>query len=294
MRAGDEPLIQIFVHGFLNGTTGAYNKIHSHILAARPAGRVYLFHWPSGHFFDPNFFMKQQLAAQLGQTLLRHVRGVSGAREWPMNLIGHSLGARLIHYALEHYDWTPYHLENVVLMGSAATGDDDDWTRCADKVSGRLVHAWSAHDKIIKAPWAGKAGSDRLPVRHSKIRNLNTGLGHMDYWPSLEWVLQRSLGADFHQHSAQVPATCPFCLEENDLDPDRYECVFRRGGCGMYYEVAHNGFCYPVTNKLRCPNRACGCIGLVEGTTHVLCCPDCGDTLWEPGMRVPPSRQCTA
>ncbi len=211
-----------------------------------------------------------------------------------MTWVGHSLGARLIHYALEHYDWTPYHLQNVVMMGSAASATDDDWPRCADKVSGKLVNAWSKVDGYLSAkPLDKPAGLNPLPFRHPKIRNVHTGLWHTNYWPSLEWVLQRSLGADFQQHAAEIEAACPFCESKNALDPDLGVCVYRRGGCGMHYTVADDGHCYPVTNELRCPTRGCGCIGLVEDGTHALSCPDCGSTLWEPGMRVPPSRQRT-
>lgn len=298
VREGDEPLIQVFVHGFLNGANGNYNELYDQLLAARPAGRVYLFHWPSGSlgpFSAPTFPWKQRDAEEYGKRLRVHLGKVPGARALPLNLIGHSLGARLIHWALAHYDWSSYNLQNVVLMGSAASREDDDWRQCADAVRGTLVNAWSDADWILKAKlFDSPAGLKRLRVRHPSIRNVKTSLGHLDYWDNLEWVLQRSLRDRFHQYKKDAIASeCPFCGLRDELEPGRYRCDFRRGGCGMYYEVSDDGCTYPVENRIRCRERGCGCVAVVDVATHTLVCPDCGAVLWQSGARIPPGRQLT-
>lgn len=295
VREGEEPLIQIFVHGFLNGGNRHYNELYDQILAARPAGRVYLFHWPSGSLGPvgiPSFPIKQQVAQEYGEKLRKYVAKVSGARELPMTLVGHSLGARLIHWALAHHDWSSYKLRNVVLMGSAASRDDDDWADCAEEVSGKLVNAWSDADWVLKAKVFDRpAGLAPLPVRHPKIRNVNTGLGHLKYWDNLEWVLQRTLRDEFHQYDARVQAECPFCGAQDELEPGFYRCDYRADGCGMFYEVGEDGYSYPAENRIRCPERGCGCVAIVDRTTHALTCPDCGAVVWAQGMRIPPGRQ---
>lgn len=292
-----DPLIQIFVHGFLNGRNDHFNDLYDQILAARPAGRVYLFHWPSGSMgllSVPSFIAKQQLAESYGASFRKHVAKVSGARSLPMNLIGHSLGARLIHWALAHYEWKSYKLQNVVMMGSAAGHDDGDWADCAAEVSGLLVNAWSNSDAILPLKrFDPPAGLGPLPVRHPRIRNFNTRLGHLDYWDNLEWVMHRALGSEFAQFEASKDAVCPFCGEENELEPGRYYCDYRRGGCGMYYEVGDDGVSRPVENHIRCATRGCGWIGVVDHWGYQFTCDECDQMIWEPGMRIPPGRQHT-
>ncbi len=300
IRRGPEPLIQVFVHGLCNGTLDHRDALIEDIRAARPAGRVYLFHWNSGNELTslPLFTLKQSLAQELGIAFRRHVAKVPGARELPMTFIGHSLGARLLHWALAHHEWRSYRLANVVLMGSAASRYDDDWHDCANEVSGKLVNAWSSDDSVLRLKmldWA--AGLGPLP-RHPNIKSFDTKLGHGDYWPNLEWVLQRALGAGFEQHSREElehEVECPYCGQEYRLLPDLYLCDPGNGGCGLHFEVDARGRTYYLTNHIRCGERGCGTHQslFVDDPEYVYHCGECDGVLWERGKRIPAARQLT-
>lgn len=299
VRKGPEPLIQVFVHGFMNGSELSRDKLLRHIRAARPAGRTYLYHWPSGsNFLDglAGFVSRQSLAEQLGSSQLRrHICQIPGVRELPTNLIGHSLGARLIHWALAENDWTGYQLQHVVMMGSAASRNDSDWGDCADKLSGKLVNAYSPSDVWLKGkPFDTAAGLAPLP-RHPKLRNVNTSLWHTNYWPSLEWVLQRCLGDEFQQHDIselEHNVGCPYCDVEYALQPGAYVCT---RGCGLVFEVDTRGRAYFLENTVVCGRRSCGAEQslYITAPDHAYSCADCEAVIWERGMKIPPARQMT-
>lgn len=96
-----------------------------------------------------NFKFFESKAEQLGRRLLVHLSKIPYAREYAINLIGYSLGARAIHYALAIHDWSRYRLQDVILLGGAADANDDDWPACAEKLRGKIYNAWSPIDHTL-------------------------------------------------------------------------------------------------------------------------------------------------
>lgn len=298
VRKGSEPLIQVFVHGFLNGSKLNRDGLVRDIRAARPAGRTYLYHWPSGaNLLElPSYIFKQAVAEHLGATKLRkHICQIPGARDVPINLIGHSLGARLIHWALAENDWSGYRLQHVVMMGSAASRDDSDWGDCARKLSGTLINAHSANDQILRRLRPHDAAGIKALSRRPQIRNVDTSLGHTQYWENLEWVLQRCLGDEYQQHDIselEHDVACPYCDTEYALQPGAYICA---RGCGLTFEVDARGRAYFLENTVVCGQRRCGAEQslYITAPDHAYGCADCEAVIWERGRKIPPARQRT-
>jgi hypothetical protein len=87
---------------------------------------------------------------------------------WKFTLAGHSLGARVIHYALEALATKEKRLiENVYLLGGAVGGDaraDKDWEKAASVVKGRIFNCYSSEDSVLKYLYQGASGGLSTPV----------------------------------------------------------------------------------------------------------------------------------
>jgi hypothetical protein len=149
-------------------------------------------------------------AADLGRTLKTHIAKIPHAREYPINLIGHSLGARVIHWALYANDWSDYRLKDCVLLGGAADGDDNDWPDCVREISGKIYNAYSRSDHALALKlFERTCGRFGINWTHSRIVNRMYSLGHCEYWENLEYVLTH-LWKGFRQTKTSLLA-CPEC-----------------------------------------------------------------------------------
>ena len=68
-----------------------------------------------------------------------------------MNLIGYSLGSRVIYSCLQTLVKRKAYglVESVILMGSPIPSDTDHWRSMRSVVSGRLVNVWSENDGVL-------------------------------------------------------------------------------------------------------------------------------------------------
>jgi hypothetical protein len=160
-------------------------------------------------------------AEALGRRFKRHMAQIPFARKYPINLIGHSLGARVLHYALASHDWSDYKLRDCILLGGAADAEDEDWPDCADELRGNLYNVWSEDDQVLKLLLKNL---NRLPGRPDeepvglgpiswsypgKIVNRKYKLGHGEYWQNLEYILSR-VWPRFRQSRTPL-LSCPEC-----------------------------------------------------------------------------------
>ncbi|WFD42116.1 hypothetical protein MPSI1_000754 [Malassezia psittaci] len=110
----------------------------------------------------------------------------------PITLVGFSLGARMIYYALrELANRKAYGIvQNVYLLGAPVTGRESDWKKVRSVVSGRFVNAFSRSDWLLA--YLHRATSGGLhsiaglhPIEYDcKIENMDvTHLvpGHLSY-----------------------------------------------------------------------------------------------------------------
>jgi len=119
---GPEKEINIFIHGFraINSLDGFY-KLTRRILLAKPRGRVYLLFWKSGEWSVPQVIGAivtlfsyevaeykhfQHQAELIGKNIKQHIGKIPDAKNIKLNFIGHSLGVRVICYALAFNQWS--------------------------------------------------------------------------------------------------------------------------------------------------------------------------------------------
>lgn len=321
LSIGPEKHITVVVHGYgVVKSEQQFERIAQPILAARPAGRVYLMYWQSGNIRMPpwvlaaataariariststailgpaavagevlmqiwDFKKHEAMAEELGQRFKRHLSRIPFARDYPVNLIGYSLGARVIHYALAFNDWNNYKLKDCVLLAGAADAEDEDWPECAEKLSGKIYNAYSEKDGILKVKPDFRLAIGRHGIlwRHPQIVNRKYQLGHFDYMPEFEYLLQR-LWSGFEQSPQALPeqqaeVACPYCHVGLNVQIGReVTCP----DCGLYFEFDGKDV-WLIENLIVCPGRRCGYVGkILPEPGYLYECPECGATMLE-------------
>jgi transcription elongation factor Elf1 len=321
LHIGLEKQINIFIHGYGSVSTNEeFNVLVGSILSAQPAGRVYLMFWKSGCWkFPPwvlaagggaralnlalaaaaaefairiaHFKFFESKAEQLGRRFLRHLSKIPHAREYPINLIGFSLGARVVHYALATNDLANYRVRDVILLGGAADAKDEDWPECAEKIKGKIYNAWSPDDfvlKWLKPDLRSAIGRHGILWRHPKIVNRRYKLGHDEYWFNLEYLLSR-LWPRFVQAKKPLinlpkDVKCPYCGKVLVVFPPWDDFPIECGVCGLDFEF--NGkTVYMIENDIECPK--CGHIDAhLPEEGYVSHCGKCGTAVWDYGDRM--------
>ncbi len=140
----------------------------------------------------PKFKRYEKKAERLGGRLKEILSGrVGDIRQNKVNLIGHSLGARIIYSALAESDWSDLNLVDCVMLGGAVDLQAPDWLKCIARVKGRVINVYSENDFVLKRLKPGKAiGRHPLLPQHPRVVNARSpSTGHLDYWPNLDRIL---------------------------------------------------------------------------------------------------------
>lgn len=149
-------------------------------------------------------------AEKLGDSKLhRHLAGVKNSGAWPVNLIGHSLGARAIHWFLDSDCSSRANLNDVVFMGGAAKLNEQSWEHCCESLNGSLFNIYSKVDVPLRSPVDEKFVGRYPIVGSRKFRNRKTNYGHLQYWPDLESVLTQYWDG-FNQSEYPLATVCPY------------------------------------------------------------------------------------
>lgn len=231
---GNVDRVNVFIHGYRAMASEAAVAIaKQRIVASRVAGESYLLDWVAGRWRDSatlagmraayraariryalnpmsllldagviraaeaaQFKRMERRAENIGRELPGMLRSIAAGR--PINLIGHSLGARVIHYALGKGDLTGLWIEDAVLLVGAADLNADNWTTCVERLGGTLYNAYSRSDRILKITpdLRRRVGCHPLPQvlveGKSRIVNYNsTGIGHVQHWTKLPELLPK-------------------------------------------------------------------------------------------------------
>lgn len=117
-------------------------------------------------------------------------------------LVGHSLGARVIYYALQALSTRtdePQVLDAILLGGAVGAEDDLGWKQAAHAVSGRIHNCLSTNDAILGYLYRGANVGQSVPIgltkisaRSRKIKNWDCSSfieGHLDWKPKFSEVL---------------------------------------------------------------------------------------------------------
>lgn len=235
-RSGE--VANVFIHGYSAGHDMEDRcALRKHIPSAlHNCINIFAF-WPSGHWsqFDSmsssgvsaiarvsvlggaaaavidravHFNSSRNRATAMGKTLLSQLE--SYLLEFhpyvsKVNLVGHSLGGRVVVSALlDMVDKPANHdldIGDVLLMG-AATGLSGDQARAIRKRTNcKLLNAYSGDDDILRLN-VGESSAGRRPIANCKNVRMES-FGHTDYWPRLEQVLRQS---GFHGYQSGLPA----------------------------------------------------------------------------------------
>lgn len=127
---------------------------------------------------------------------------ISRTPKWRFTLAGHSLGARVIYFALEELARRNHtkRIRDVFLLGGAVSNEPEGWERAASAVSGFINNCYSKNDSVLAYAYrianAGQStpiGYEPINTRHDRIRNLDrtpTVAGHMDWKCDLPSILE--------------------------------------------------------------------------------------------------------
>jgi hypothetical protein len=129
--------------------------------------------------------MGRDLMSQLESYLMKNHPYVD-----EVNLIGHSLGGRLVVSALKSLGPVPDHglvIGEVLLMAAAVKVDPQDAAIMRSRIKGRLINAFSKDDWTLHLN-LGESSLGRSAVEHFENIEIK-GFGHGHYWKKLSHVM---------------------------------------------------------------------------------------------------------
>jgi len=157
--------------------------------------------------------MGKTLLSQLEHHLLKHHPYVS-----KVNLVGHSLGGRVVVSALLDLVNKPaddnLEINDVLLMAAAVELSGEDALAIKKSISGELYNAWSGDDDVLRFN-LGETSIGRQKVEHCENVHMQK-FGHTEYWPRLEQVLRAS---GFNGYISGLPASNQPQPDIKSLDP---------------------------------------------------------------------------
>lgn len=239
----------IFIHGFNTNISEVKNAIKK----ANLPGVSYLLIWNSKFNYKSNYIShnstsveligkvahklfqqaisfkeKEKDSEKIGKSLLQLLNSKPHLKNFPLNLIGHSLGTRVIHYALYESNWKNYRINDVVLLDGAADADDGSWEYCSSKIQGRIFNCWSGNgiEFLVKPDMRNPIGKLGIPEKHGKIRNIHfPKIPHTNYWSCLNSVLKRGWFKEKECFFPVHEVGCPYCDCELEVDYKKSEII---------------------------------------------------------------------
>lgn len=147
------------------------------------------------------FWVAMSKAQQTGYLLADLILRTSPEKRY--FLLGHSMGARVIYYALQALAQSKIEEPRIVdahLLGGAISSSKEDWDGFSSAVSGRINNYYSKKDDVLKILYnvgtlfgSDPIGRDPIQIKSQKVRNLNvTELvsGHMRYKENLKEYIE--------------------------------------------------------------------------------------------------------
>ena len=213
----------VFIHGYSSGHDLNDRRLLANSIPAALRQRVnILAFWPSSHFTQMDNRSRGLLVAAARVHPLAGAAALAGDRAYHfsrirsraeamgkvllaqldrylfeqhpevtrVNLIGHSLGGRLLISALKGLDRPPEHglvIGDVLLMAAAVRVSADDAKVLKRRISGRLINAWSSEDHVLLLN-LGEKSLGRGLVEHFENVYMQ-GYRHHHYWNRLQEVL---------------------------------------------------------------------------------------------------------
>lgn len=214
----------VFIHGYSAGhDLRDRRQLATHIPATLHGGVNIFAFWRSGHILQMDgasiaavvgalrrspyaavgalamdrvrhFTRSRRLAASMGEVLFSELDDYLAAHHphvRQVNLVGHSLGGRVLVSALRgrvrNADHSDFAIGDVLLMAAAVEVGAQEAALLKSCIEGELINAWSSADATLRF-CVDERCLGRRAVEH--FRNVcMEGFGHKDYWPRLHKVL---------------------------------------------------------------------------------------------------------
>ncbi|XP_052450355.1 transmembrane and coiled-coil domain-containing protein 4 [Carassius gibelio] len=139
-------------------------------------------------------------SAEVGKHLAQVLRSRQQGKR-PVNLIGFSLGARVIYFCLEELandQGSEGVVEDVVLLGAPVDGSEKTWQRLSKVVAGKIVNGYCRGDWLLGFLYRSSsvqlsvAGLQPINSQDRKIINVDLSSvvkGHLDYMRQMDTIL---------------------------------------------------------------------------------------------------------
>ncbi|KAL1250441.1 hypothetical protein QQF64_021446 [Cirrhinus molitorella] len=139
-------------------------------------------------------------SAEVGKHLAQVLRSRQQGKR-PVNLIGFSLGARVIYFCLEELandQGSEGVVEDVVLLGAPVDGSEKAWQRLSRVVAGKIVNGYCRGDWLLGFLYRSSsvrmsvAGLQPINSQDRKIINVDLSSvvkGHLDYMRQMDTIL---------------------------------------------------------------------------------------------------------
>ncbi|XP_067301711.1 transmembrane and coiled-coil domain-containing protein 4 [Pseudorasbora parva] len=139
-------------------------------------------------------------SAEVGKHLAQVLRSRQQGKR-PVNLIGFSLGARVIYFCLEELandQGSEGVVEDVVLLGAPVDGSEKAWQRLSRVVAGKIVNGYCRGDWLLgflyrsSSAQLSVAGLQPINSQDRKIINVDLSSvvkGHLDYMRQMDTIL---------------------------------------------------------------------------------------------------------
>jgi pimeloyl-ACP methyl ester carboxylesterase len=164
-------------------------------------------------------------------------------------LVGHSLGSRVIHYALQALSTKERRVvREAHLLGGAVEADVVAWKQASSAVEERVYNYHTKNDAVLTYLYQvaqrafeseGPIGLQAIQVRNGKLKNFDASAfvgGHLGYKPALPALLEWSR-TGVKPKARLTDAQCPYCNEDLSFRAvpglrEEFEC----GECGEAFD----------------------------------------------------------
>lgn len=144
------------------------------------------------------FKLMERRSESVGRMIPELLSEAISDRPISVNLIGHSLGARVIHLMLAHADLTDMEINDCIFLGGAADAVAEDWQACLGRIRGKLYNCYSRRDLVLQITpdLKRKVGSRPMPpvIVDGTDRVVNRAcekVRHVAYWSDIENLLPK-------------------------------------------------------------------------------------------------------
>lgn len=187
----------IFLNGFLQANDNQFEDWLVSQLRIKPNVMLYGIHWPSKTVGDlgilaheiyqnRNFWQlinnpwhnvlktAEKSGAQLGRLLINH-------QYQNLTLVAHSLGCRVIYYALDTLAKNHCLLAaNIILLGGAVGNQSKDWEKVAEHIDGKIYNCFSKEDSMLQYVYSSSLVWLSKPIGRYPIDTTNEKIINID------------------------------------------------------------------------------------------------------------------